>query len=185
MEIRTKGAVLVSAGVAAVLALSGCSDSGTSGGSGDTGGTSLAGAPSWCGTKKVTFAQLDGFGGNSWRQVTTASGEEEAKKCPSVTQYEYADGQGNTQKAISDINGMVAKGIGAMVVFGDAGPAVLPALGSGHKAGVPLLRSPRPIRPPAPPPPHQGRCHGCAVPGGCRRQGRHGLHPVRWRVVRR
>ena len=52
----------------------------------------------------------DGFGGNSWRLVTTAAGKDEAAKCPSVTNFRYADGQGNTQKAISDIQGMVATG---------------------------------------------------------------------------
>ena len=52
----------------------------------------------------------DGFGGNSWRLVTTASGREEAAKCPSVTELRYADGQGDTQKAISDIQSMVATG---------------------------------------------------------------------------
>ncbi len=31
--------------------------------------------PSWCGPKKATIALLDGFGGNSWRQVTTAAGK--------------------------------------------------------------------------------------------------------------
>src|ERR1700689_4099714 len=92
-------------------------------------------APSWCGPKKATIALLDGFGGNSWRQVTTAAGKQEAEKCPSITKYEYADGQGNTQKAISDIKGFAAKGVDALVVFGDAGPAVLPALTSAFKAG--------------------------------------------------
>ena len=74
-----------------------------------------------------------------WRQqlapITTASAKEEAQKCPSITGYEYADGQGNTQKAISDIKSMAAKGTDALVVFGDAGPAVLPALTSVFKAG--------------------------------------------------
>ena len=78
---------------------------------------------------------LDGYGGNSWRQVTTASGKQEAVKCPSITKYEYADGQGDTQKSISDIKSMAAKGIDALVVFGDAGPAVLPAITSVFKAG--------------------------------------------------
>src|ERR1700732_3420677 len=91
--------------------------------------------PSWCGPKKATIALLDGFGGNSWRQVTTAAGKQEAEKCPSIAKYEYADGQGNTQKAISDIKGFAAKGVDALVVFGDAGPAVLPALTSAFKAG--------------------------------------------------
>lgn len=97
--------------------------------------TAFADAPSWCGPKKATIALLDGFGGNSWRQVTTAAGKQEAEKCPNITKYEYADGQGNTQKAISDIKGFAAKGVDALVVFGDAGPAVLPALTSAFKAG--------------------------------------------------
>ena len=96
----------------------------------------MEGAPSWCGTKPIKFALLDGFGGNSWRLVTTASGKEEAQKCPSVTGFEYADGQGNTQKAISDIKGMVSSGVNAMVVFPDSGKAVLPALTEAYKAGV-------------------------------------------------
>ena len=78
---------------------------------------------------------LDGYGGNSWRQVTTASGKQEALKCPSITSYEYADGQGDTQKSISDIKAMAAKGIDALVVFPDAGPAMLPAITSVYKSG--------------------------------------------------
>lgn len=101
------------------------------------GSASLAKAetPSWCGPKKASLALLDGYGGNSWRQVTTASGKQVVDLCPSITKYEYADGQGDTQKSISDIKGMAAKGIDALVVFGDAGPAVLPAITSVHKAG--------------------------------------------------
>lgn len=92
--------------------------------------------PSWCGPNEASLALLDGFGGNSWRLVTTASGAQEAEKCPSITEYVYADGQGDTQKAISDINSMAARGIDAMVVFGDAGPAVLPALTNAYRAGT-------------------------------------------------
>lgn len=99
-------------------------------------GQAMAETPSWCGPNQASVALLDGFGGNSWRQVTTASAREEAMKCPSVTSVEYADGQGNTQKAISDIKGMAAKGVNALVVFGDAGPAVLPAVTEVFKAGT-------------------------------------------------
>ena len=98
-------------------------------------GTAAA-VPSWCGPKKIKLGFTDGFGGNSWRLVTTASARNEAEKCPSVTSIDYADGQGNTQKAISDIQGMVAKGVDALVVFPDAGKAILPALRSAYKAGV-------------------------------------------------
>ena len=62
-----------------------------------------ADAPSWCGPKEASLALLDGYGGNSWRQVTAASGAQTASLCPSITKYEYVDGQGDTQKSISDI----------------------------------------------------------------------------------
>ena len=98
-------------------------------------GMAQADTPSWCGPKKASLALLDGYGGNSWRQVTTASGKQTAELCPSITKYEYADGNGDTQKSISDIKGLAAKGIDALVVFGDAGPAVLPAITSVYKSG--------------------------------------------------
>jgi len=122
---------------AGVLALTACG-----GGSGNAGPASSGGAPanpnvpSWCGSKQATLGLTDGFGGNSWRLVTTASAKDEAAKCPSITSFEYADGQGNTQKAIADIQGMVAKGVNALVVFPDAGQPMLPALRSAHQAGV-------------------------------------------------
>ncbi len=92
--------------------------------------------PSWCGPKKITMGLTDGFGGNNWRLITTASARDEVAKCPSVTNLLYADGQGNTTKAISDIKGMVAKGVKALVVFPDAGKAMLPALRAAYNAGV-------------------------------------------------
>ena len=98
-------------------------------------GVAYAETPSWCGPKEASLALLDGYGGNSWRQVTTASGKQTAELCPSITKYEYADGQGDTQKSISDIKSMAAKGIDALVVFGDAGPAMLPAITQVYKSG--------------------------------------------------
>jgi ribose transport system substrate-binding protein len=138
MSPRTKIASLAVATLAVALVLTGCSSNSGSGSSDNSSGkvTHVAGAPSWCGTKKISFALLDGFGGNSWRLVTTASGKEEAAKCPSVTKFSYADGQGNTAKASSDIKGMVSTGVDAMVVFPDAGKAVLPALTAAYNAGV-------------------------------------------------
>ena len=134
----TVGRLLALSSVAA-LALSACGSSDDTGGA--TAGASaassaVAGAPAWCGSKKIKMGLTDGFGGNSWRLVTTASAKDEIAKCPSVTDFTYADGQGATQKAISDIQGLVAKGVDAMVVFPDAGSAVLPALRSAYSAGV-------------------------------------------------
>lgn len=99
-------------------------------------GAPVEGAPDWCGPEEAVVGLLDGFGGNSWRLITTAAGADEVAKCPSVVEYLYADGQGDTQKSISDIQGMVASGADAIVVFADAGAAMLPALRSAYEAGV-------------------------------------------------
>jgi ribose transport system substrate-binding protein len=133
--MRAPFAVLSAAIAALPVLLSGCASSDTQA---QAMGASVAPAdvPSWCGPKKIELGLLDGYGGNSWRLVATASGKEEAANCPSVTNFRYADGQGNTLKAISDIKGMVSAGVDAMVVFPDAGKAVLPALTAAYKEGV-------------------------------------------------
>jgi ribose transport system substrate-binding protein len=133
--MRAPFAVLSAAIAALPVLLSGCASSDNQA---QAMGASVAPAdvPSWCGPKKIELGLLDGYGGNSWRLVATASGKEEAAKCPSVTNFRYADGQGNTLKAISDIKGMVSAGVDAMVVFPDAGKAVLPALTAAYKEGV-------------------------------------------------
>ena len=128
IRFKSRGTVVASAVVGAVVMVA------TSMVSIST--SSAAAVPSWCGPKKITMGFTDGFGGNSWRLVTTAAVREEVKLCPSVTKLYYADGQGKTDKAIADIQGMVAKGVKALVVFPDAGQAMLPALRSAYKAGV-------------------------------------------------
>src|SRR5205823_1384888 len=121
---------LAAAMVASLLiVVAGCGSSGSSSSGGSTSASaSTSGAPSWCGSKKVTIALADGFGDNNWRRITTGEARDEVKKCPNVTTFKYTDGQGNTQKAISDINSLVAQGVNGMVVFPDAGKAVLPAI---------------------------------------------------------
>jgi ribose transport system substrate-binding protein len=133
---RRRAISLCLAAATLVLGLGACGSN--SGGTASAGspGKPLAGAPSWCGSKKITLALADGFGDNNWRLVTAAEARAEAAKCPSVTSFSYTDGQGNTQKAISDVQGLVAKGASAIVVFPDAGQAMLPALRSAYKAGV-------------------------------------------------
>lgn len=121
---------------AGILALTACAGGGPGDPAPAGGSPANAGAPSWCGPKQAVLGMTDGFGGNSWRLITTAAARDEAAKCPSVTSFEYADGQGDTQKAIADVRGMVAKGVNALVVFPDAGQAMLPALRSSHGAGV-------------------------------------------------
>ncbi len=91
--------------------------------------------PHFCGTKKISVALADGFADNPWRQMTTAAAINEASQCPNVTSFTHTNGQGSTQKAISDIAGLVARGTDAIVMFADAGPAMLPALRDAVKEG--------------------------------------------------
>jgi ribose transport system substrate-binding protein len=132
-----------SALAAASLALAACSSGGSSGGatSGSTtgggGGTSAVSSKyPWCGPKQASIALADGFGDNTWRELTRYSAVTIAAECPSVTKYVYANGEGNTQKAISDINSLVAQGITAIVDFPDAGKAMLPVLTKAYQAGT-------------------------------------------------
>jgi ribose transport system substrate-binding protein len=128
--------VLASLGLVTVLA-SACSVSeGGGSDSAQAGRPANGNVPPWCGPKKASVALADGFGDNNWRKVTTGEAKAEIAKCPNVSSFSYTDGQGNTQKAISDIQGLVAKGTQAMVVFPDAGQAILPALRSAYKAKV-------------------------------------------------
>jgi ribose transport system substrate-binding protein len=136
-----KGVTVALVLLVATGALAACGDSDNTSGSdtaSDTATTASTGdVPAWCGDDdEITLALADGFGDNNWRKITTAEAEQEASLCPSVTDFVYTDGQGDTQKAISDIQGLVAQGVNAMVVFPDAGQAVLPAIRSAYSAGV-------------------------------------------------
>ncbi len=150
MQCKAKALVssLLALGIVVAVAACGSSSSTNSNGGGGGGSSSAAAAsstaaaaasdsgPSWCGSKKITFALADGFGDNNWRKITVGEARDEAAQCKSITKFDYTDGQGNTQKAISDIHGLAAQGVNAAVVFPDAGEAVLPAIRDIYKAGV-------------------------------------------------
>src|SRR6185312_8732482 len=115
------------AAVAAVSLAAACSSSGGSASGGSTaagGGSAVSSKYPWCGPKQASIALADGFGDNTWRELTRYSAVTVAAQCPSVTKYVYANGEGNTQKAISDINSLVAQGITAIADFPDAGKAM-------------------------------------------------------------
>jgi ribose transport system substrate-binding protein len=138
---RSRRIAGASALAALSLAMAACSSGGgsssgaTTGGQGGGGGTVNSKYP-WCGSKQASIALADGFGDNTWRELTRYSAVTIAAECPSVTKYVYANGEGNTQKAISDINSLVAQGITGIVDFPDAGKAMLPVLTKAYQAGT-------------------------------------------------
>jgi ribose transport system substrate-binding protein len=125
-----------STGSASAASTGSASASGGASASSSAGGGSAAGSNSWCGPQKASIALADGFGDNTWRELTRYSAVTIAAQCPSITSYNYTNGEGNTQKAISDINSLVAQGTTAIVDFPDAGQAMLPALTKAYQAGT-------------------------------------------------
>lgn len=93
----------------------------------------------FCGDDDITVALADGFGGNSWRKITRAVFEAEAAKCDNITDVLYTDAQGDTQKAIADINSLVAQGVDVIVTFVDGGEALLPTIKKATAAGVKVV----------------------------------------------
>jgi ribose transport system substrate-binding protein len=130
------GAMLAVVALAMGLVACGSDDSGGDDGAAADTQAATDGRPEWCGTKEITLALADGQAGNNWRRITAAEAEDEASKCPNVTKFIHTDGQANTQKSISDIQGLVAQGVNAIVTYPDAGKAILPALTQATKAGV-------------------------------------------------
>lgn len=92
-----------------------------------------------CGDEKISVALADGAGSNTWRKIGRAEFEDEASKCPNVERVLYTDAQGNSQKASSDINSLVAQGVDVITVLADFGPAQLPAIRKAHQAGVKVV----------------------------------------------
>ncbi|QYN19938.1 substrate-binding domain-containing protein [Amycolatopsis sp. DSM 110486] len=152
MAIKKKTAV---AAVSAALFLGGCATGAPTGQGGSEAGADNAALQQkvgvvgtqdqiqdvgkFCGTKPLTVAFADGFGGNSWRKITRKLFEEEAAKCPNIKKVLYTDAQGDTQKAISDLNSLVAQKVDVIVTFVDGGEALLPTIKKATAAGVKVV----------------------------------------------
>jgi ribose transport system substrate-binding protein len=93
---------------------------------------------SFCGTKPIVLGIHDGFGINGWSKTSMASVRSEAAKCANVRQL-VVIGQGDLQKSISDVNGMVAQGIDALVIIPDFGKSQLPSIKAATAAGVKVV----------------------------------------------
>ena len=92
----------------------------------------------FCGTAPIKVGMNDGFGGNSWRKITRAEAEAEAAKCPNIT-FTYTDGQGDAQKTISDLQGLVNQDYKVIIGFADDAQAMAPAYADAVAAGVSIV----------------------------------------------
>lgn len=100
--------------------------------------TAISTDKSFCGTKQITLAVLDGFGINTWSQASYAAVRSEAAKCPNVKQIAIAGG-GDLNKMIADVNTAVTQGANAMTIIPDFGKAELAAIQAATAAGVKVV----------------------------------------------
>ena len=84
----------------------------------------------------LTVAYADGFGENVWRQVTKMEFIEQALTYPSVKKIIYTSAGGDATKAISDMRAFIAQKVNVIVMFADAGPALLPTVKEATEAGI-------------------------------------------------
>jgi ribose transport system substrate-binding protein len=74
----------------------------------------------------LSVALADGFGENVWREVTRMEFILQALTYPEIGEIRYTTAQGDTQKAISDFQSLIAQDVDIIATFPDAGEALLP-----------------------------------------------------------
>ena len=84
----------------------------------------------------LTVAYPDGFGENVWRQVTKMEFIEQALTYPSIKRIIYTSAGGDATKAVSDMRAYIAQKVDVIVIFADAGPALLPTVKEASEAGI-------------------------------------------------
>jgi ribose transport system substrate-binding protein len=84
----------------------------------------------------LTVAYADGFGENVWRQVTKMEFIEQALTYPEIKKIVYTSAGGDATKAVSDMRAYIAQKVDVIVIFADAGPALLPTVKEASEAGI-------------------------------------------------
>src|ERR1700694_3671594 len=84
----------------------------------------------------LTVAYADGFGENVWRQVTKMEFIAQALTYPDIKKIVYTSATGDATKAVSDMRAYIAQKVDVIVIFADAGPALLPTVKEATEAGI-------------------------------------------------
>ncbi|TGP21459.1 MULTISPECIES: substrate-binding domain-containing protein [unclassified Mesorhizobium] len=87
----------------------------------------------------VSVAYADGFGENVWRQVTKMEFILQALTYPEIGKIQYVSARGDVSKAISDMSAYIAQGVNVIVIYPDAGEAMLPVVQEATEAGIKVV----------------------------------------------
>jgi len=90
------------------------------------------------GNGKITLAEADGFGDNTWRKFSKMDVILQALTYPEVGKFIYTNAHGDLSQFQSAIRTLTAQGAKAVVAYNDFGPAAYPAFTAAQRAGVHL-----------------------------------------------
>jgi len=91
-----------------------------------------------CGEGDITIAFPAGIA-NPWMKAVHQLIQNEAAKCDNIGTVELIDAQVDQQKAVSDVNSLVAQGVNGIVTNPIFGEAQVPSFRSAMQAGVPVV----------------------------------------------
>jgi ribose transport system substrate-binding protein len=91
------------------------------------------------GTKgKLTVAYVEGFGENTYRQMSKMEFILQALTYPQIGKIIYRSAHSDLNQAIADFKSMIAQHVSAIVTYPDFGDAMLPVFQQATKAGIPV-----------------------------------------------
>jgi len=91
-----------------------------------------------CGDEDITLAFPTGIT-NPFLKFTYEFARQAAELCPNVGPMSYTDAQLDQQKAVSDVNSLVAQGVNGIVTLPIFGDAQLPSLRNAQAAGTKVV----------------------------------------------
>ena len=86
------------------------------------------------GPYRIAFS--NGFSGNSWRAMCIAALQAEAAKTPDIKEFVIVDGQGDINKQVNDIEGLINQQHDAILIIANSGAAVPPMVKQATDEGI-------------------------------------------------
>jgi ABC-type sugar transport system substrate-binding protein len=87
---------------------------------------------------KLTVAYVEGFGENTYRQVSKMEFILQALTYPQIGKIIYRSAHSDLNQALADFRAMIAQHVSAIVTYPDFGDAMLPVFKEATKAGIPV-----------------------------------------------
>ncbi len=87
---------------------------------------------------KLTVAYVEGFGENTFRQMSKMEFILQALTYPQIGKIIYRSAHSDLNQAIADFKSMIAQHVSAIVTYPDFGDAMIPVFQEATKAGIPV-----------------------------------------------